>query len=406
MNFPEVVQLFTKKRVPRRIYGCSDFTIAEFLHGAFLSNGFSDTGRITVSTHYKGLAEDYQDALLCMGISSTLTESVENELYQVVVTDEHLKDFRSIWSAHGMAQHVETGRDVVIASGQQDMILQNDEEIFTLQEDDLWMSGALCLLTVDGVEEIPNDSIPYVYDVTVENQVFAASGLVLHNTISIAKAGVVATLNARTSVLAACNPKYGRFDRFKSIADQIDLPSTLLSRFDLVYIITDKPQEDTDRRIAEHILNIHRRPEEAITQQISLELLEKYVLYAKMNVKPQVTKEAAQNRGDDLVALLTAQFLFSLRHGGHGKSRELSGIVVFALPDVIYEPDEALPVFTQWGRQVRAAQSTVEEDLIFRRFRLRIMFHRLEKIERAAEQQEWKLAVAENIGVRKNEARV
>lgn len=310
MNFPEVVQLFTKKRVPRRIYGCSDFTIAEFLHGAFLSNGFSDTGKITVSTRYRGLAEDYQDALLCIGISSTLTESVENQVYQVVVTNEHLKDFRSIWSAHGMAQHSEMGSDVVVASGQQDMILQNDEEIFTLQEDDLWMSGALCLLTVEAVKEIPNEGIPWVYDVTVEDHVFAASGLVLHNTISIAKAGVVATLNARTSVLAACNPKYGRFDRFKSITDQIDLPSTLLSRFDLVYIITDKPQEDTDRRIAEHILNIHRRPEEAIVQQISLELLEKYVLYAKMNVKPQLTKEAAQK---------LMNFYVQMRKGGESE---------------------------------------------------------------------------------------
>ncbi|MBU7023330.1 MAG: minichromosome maintenance protein MCM, partial [Theionarchaea archaeon] len=150
----------------------------------------------------------------------------------------------------------------------------------------------------------------WVYDVTVANHMFAAAGLLLHNTISIAKAGVVATLNARTSVLAACNPKYGRFDRYKSITDQIDLPSTLLSRFDLVYIITDRPHEDTDRRIAEHIVNIHRRPDEAVVQPIPLDLLEKYIMYAKNNVRPGLTKEAAQK---------LMSFYMQMRKGGESE---------------------------------------------------------------------------------------
>jgi replicative DNA helicase Mcm len=163
---------------------------------------------------------------------------------------------------------------------------------------------------VESVEEIPNTDVEWVYDVTVKTQVFAASGLLLHNTISIAKAGVVATLNARTSVLAACNPKYGRFDQYKSFSSQIDLPSTLLSRFDLVYIITDKPHEETDRRIAEHIVNIHRRPEEAVVQQISLDLLEKYIFYAKSSVRPALTKEASQK---------LMNFYVQMRKGGESE---------------------------------------------------------------------------------------
>ena len=312
MNFPEVVTLFSEKRVPHRIFGCSTFTLAEFLHGALLASGVSGRGRIALSTRWRHLAEDYQDAFLCLGISSTLSESTES-VYQVVLTDQHLKDFRHLWSVYGMAY----SRDSLVAlSGDvQSVILPEmngkSGNSLPLQKDELLKNGNLCLLTIDSIEEIPNTNTPWVYDITVENHVFTASGLVLHNTISIAKAGVVATLNARTSVLAACNPKYGRFDQFKSIADQIDLPSTLLSRFDLVYIITDKPHEDTDRRIAEHILNIHRRPDEAIAQAVSLDLLEKYVLYAKTNVKPNVSNEAAQK---------LMNFYVQMRKGGESEN--------------------------------------------------------------------------------------
>jgi len=69
-------------------------------------------------------------------------------------------------------------------------------------------------------------------------------------TISIAKAGIMATLNSRCSVLAAANPKYGRFDRFKPTGEQINLPSTILSRFDLIFVIEDKPDPEKDKSLA------------------------------------------------------------------------------------------------------------------------------------------------------------
>ena len=77
-------------------------------------------------------------------------------------------------------------------------------------------------------------------------------------TVSIAKAGIMATLNTRCAVLAAANPKFGRFDRYKAIAEQIDLPAPILSRFDLTFVIEDKPNIENDRKLAQHILKIHQ----------------------------------------------------------------------------------------------------------------------------------------------------
>jgi len=109
-------------------------------------------------------------------------------------------------------------------------------------------------------------------------------------TISIAKAGIMATLNSRCSVLAAANPKFGRFDSYKSIAEQIDLPSTILSRFDLTFVVEDKPDAEKDKKLARHILNIHK--EDSIPFEIDPELLRKYVAYARREVHPKLTEEA------------------------------------------------------------------------------------------------------------------
>jgi len=80
--------------------------------------------------------------------------------------------------------------------------------------------------------------------------------------ISVAKAGITATLQCRCSMLAAANPKYGRFEmEGASIANQIDLPPALMSRFDMIFVLTDKPNAKTDRDITTHILKVHRRGE-------------------------------------------------------------------------------------------------------------------------------------------------
>ena len=101
-------------------------------------------------------------------------------------------------------------------------------------------------------------------------------------TISIAKAGIMATLNSRCSVLAAANPKFGRFDQYKSIAEQINLPSTILSRFDLTFVIEDKPDVENDKKLAAHILKIHK--DNSIHFDIEPELLRKYIAYARRDI--------------------------------------------------------------------------------------------------------------------------
>jgi replicative DNA helicase Mcm len=117
-------------------------------------------------------------------------------------------------------------------------------------------------------------------------------------TVSIAKAGITSTLNARCPVLAAANPKLGRFTNERPISEQIDLPPTLLSRFDVIFSIRDLPNQERDRRLANRILASHRdvmlagpgRPEGELPP-FSPEFLKKYVAYARA-IRPTLTDEA------------------------------------------------------------------------------------------------------------------
>ena len=113
----------------------------------------------------------------------------------------------------------------------------------------------------------------------------------MHNTITIAKANIHATLNAETTVLAAANPKLGRFDPYQPIAAQIDLPSTLINRFDLIFPIRDLPNKEMDTKIASHILKIQQKPEE-LKQEIDTPLMKKYISYSKQKIFPVLTDAA------------------------------------------------------------------------------------------------------------------
>jgi replicative DNA helicase Mcm len=109
-------------------------------------------------------------------------------------------------------------------------------------------------------------------------------------TITVSKANVQATLRAETSVLAAANPKFGRFDPNQPIAQQIDLPPTLINRFDIIFTLRDIPDRKKDEMIAEHVLNEHRQEGEGML--VPRELFRKYVAYAKQRVKPELSDEA------------------------------------------------------------------------------------------------------------------
>ncbi|HDD71559.1 MAG TPA: hypothetical protein ENF99_01055 [Candidatus Aenigmarchaeota archaeon] len=114
------------------------------------------------------------------------------------------------------------------------------------------------------------------------------------NTISIAKASIVATLPAETAILAGGNPKFGRFDPYLPIKEQINIPDTLLARFDLKFALRDIPNPELDAKIADHILKSRHYGEEEIKPAIEPELLRKYIAYARKNCKPKLTREAGE----------------------------------------------------------------------------------------------------------------
>ncbi|XP_027112176.1 DNA replication licensing factor MCM4 [Coffea arabica] len=114
-------------------------------------------------------------------------------------------------------------------------------------------------------------------------------------TVSIAKAGIIASLNARTSVLACANPIGSRYNPRLSVIDNIHLPPTLLSRFDLIYLILDKADEQIDRRLAKHIVALHFENPEILQEDIiDLPTLTAYMSYARKNIHPQLSDEAAE----------------------------------------------------------------------------------------------------------------
>jgi replicative DNA helicase Mcm len=213
------------------------------------------------------------------------------------------------------------------------------------------------------IKEIESNS-DYIYDLTVENSHnFIANGVLVHNTaaavkdefgegrwsleagslvladmgiacideldkisqeersalhqameqqeISIAKAGINTTLKSRCALLGAANPKFGRFDESQPLPEQIDMPPTLISRFDLIFPIIDKPNKEADEKLAQHLLEVHKFGEqgakkgevaefesslmEEIMPKIDPQLLRKYIAWAKRSIIPVLTEEAKED---------------------------------------------------------------------------------------------------------------
>lgn len=133
-------------------------------------------------------------------------------------------------------------------------------------------------------------------------------------TISIAKAGITTVLNSRTSVFAAANPLFGRYDDLKSPGENIDFQTTILSRFDMIYIIKDEHNREHDRSVAEHVLNtqLHGTQPGQVQQErenvIPLEKMRKYIEYCRAKCAPRLSTAAAE--------LLIAHFV-SIRKKSH-----------------------------------------------------------------------------------------
>ncbi len=116
-------------------------------------------------------------------------------------------------------------------------------------------------------------------------------------TISIAKAGITTILNSRVSVLAAANPVYGRYDDDRSAAENIDFLPSILSRFDLIFIVRDIRSAKRDESIARHVMSVHMNAENPLgiaEGEIGLQQMTKYIAYCRSRCAPRLTEEAAQ----------------------------------------------------------------------------------------------------------------
>lgn len=432
-NFPELMNTGRGRRIPVALFSSSVDNIRAFLVAAFLGDGCVHSTSVAYSTASRGLAEDYQDLLLRLSISSRISRDRKANAFKVcIMGDSHRKfeqlfsishceklermrlitsacnrsirhhDFLPAETAYSIIQmkkslgltndgrfneHLENGYGLTIDTVAESVAVLKSryQEVLALLEEESTLPEMRCALgwsqnytasitgvtrsnidyyeqggydasrrtqiaknicqrvhahlretgsgisalekkissdvrylRVTEVSVIPNegeDFTDYVYDITVEpTHTFISQGLVLHNTISVAKAGVMATLKSRCALLAAANPKMGRFDKYEAIAPQINLTPALMSRFDLIFVLTDDPDTDRDTHIAGHILqsnyagelSTQRSTNPAITQEqidsamvvirpeIEPELLRKYVAYARKNVFPTLTDVARE----------------------------------------------------------------------------------------------------------------
>lgn len=412
LNFPEIVQKARWKRTPSKMFSATANSIREFLRAAFLGDGSVESEAICYRTASRGLAEDYQDLLLRLGIASRIIRDSRNSIFKVYIAGDSILRFkdevidpsdsricaiskmanrsRKVNRHHNVVptsfaylinetnrtlglrnegyfyEHVKGGygitvdvtnrflnklekhaeemeKDSVSTSSIRelrsiinwpqkqlaDIMLVNrstidhherggynedmrlrlarkaKEAVFlnlaeakqNIVKLDRILKQDIRFLRVKKVRLIPNRSkykTNWVYDVTVEpTHNFISQGVVLHNTVSVAKGGIVATLNARTAILAAANPFYGRYDDSLNFSENVKLPSTLLSRFDLYFIIRDRPDKEIDTKLSDHILQLHMEAYDYGEEMITPDILRKYLAYCK-RITPRLTPEATE----------------------------------------------------------------------------------------------------------------
>ena len=164
-------------------------------------------------------------------------------------------------------------------------------------------------------------------------------------TVSISKANIQATLISRTTVLAAANPKFGRFDPYGIIAEQINLPPTLINRFDLIFPIKDLPDATKDEKMASHILKLHQTPD-LYEPEIPTDFLRKYIAYAKQKIVPSITDSALQEIKD---------FYLKMRASG-GAEEGIKAIPISA------RQLEALVRFSEASAKIRLSDKATKRD--------------------------------------------
>ncbi len=164
--------------------------------------------------------------------------------------------------------------------------------------------------------------------------------------VSISKANIQATLRCETTVLAAANPKFGRFDPYGIVAEQIDLPPTLINRFDLIFPIKDLPNREKDEKTATFILNLHKDPELAVSE-IDTTLLKKYFAYIRQKINPKMTDAAIEELKD---------YYITMRNSGTSEESGMKSIPITA------RQLEALVRLSEAAAKVRLAKTVTKKD--------------------------------------------
>ena len=165
-------------------------------------------------------------------------------------------------------------------------------------------------------------------------------------TVSIAKANIQATLKCETTLLAAANPKFGRFDPYDLIANQINLPPTLINRFDLIFPIKDVPQREKDEQTASFILDLHKSPEKAVAK-ISSELLRKYFSHIRRVGQPKMSDEAIEE---------LKEYYISMRNSGVSDEAGVKSIPITA------RQLEALVRLSEAAAKIRLSKKVGKKD--------------------------------------------
>jgi replicative DNA helicase Mcm len=350
----------TKFALDNKISTYSDATIASFLKGVFDGDGSIRLNPIEVSltSGIKENARLFQEALTRLGIISSVKKSTNCWHCEVRGAVNCIKFFNIIGTNHTRKYNLferinpqEVKDRVDILPNQQrffkelikryswklgknkfkyfwnysrngvnpsiyklellNRLLDDPHLTRYTQSDILW----------DKIVSIKEINSEYVYDFTMKGtNNFIANGVIMHNcidemdkmspedtsamhealenqTVSISKANIQATLISRTTVLAAANPKFGRFDPYGVVADQINLPPALINRFDLIFTIKDLPDEKKDRAMAAHMLSLHQNPD-IKEPEIPTNLLKKYIAYAKQKISPKLTDGAIKDIQD------------------------------------------------------------------------------------------------------------
>lgn len=184
-------------------------------------------------------------------------------------------------------------------------------------------------------------------------------------TVSIAKAGIICSLNARTSILAAANPIDSRWNPKRSIVENVQLPPTLLSRFDLIYLILDNPDKSADRRLATHLVHLFYKDggdKEQSADLINREMLAKYISFAREHVQPKLTEDASRDLvtayvdmrklgGNKNVITATPRQLESLIRLAEAHAR-VRCVVVIRVKLLLQFLPNVVVLLPQWGSKV------------------------------------------------------